>query len=192
MHGCAFNFFSVKIPAVAAIMSSIYHWTNAMQCNASICIDGNYTQAGDCGGLCHTQHEPAPWLAIEVQDPVYSVTIYNREGVNGGRFKNAEVRVTDHLPSSGDSMYLGGKLLGSFTGPGTGGQVINITGVKPLMGRYVLIQMSNANEPLNLLEVDVFSKSPQGEHNNQIRYCLFNLEASLYPTPESQSQKFHK
>ena len=156
--------FSVKIPAVAAIMSSVGY-----DCSpASNCIDGNNTQEGDSHcETCHTLHEPAPWLAIEVQDPVYSVTIYNRGGVSGVRFKNAQVRVIDQLPSSGDSMYLGGELLGSFSGPGTDGQVINITGLKPLMGRYVLIQMSNANEPLNLLEVEVFSKSPQGEHNNQ-------------------------
>jgi hypothetical protein len=88
--------------------------------------------------LCHTKNENAPWLALEFDCPVdvKSATIYNRESCCGERFSNAEVRVTDTLPTDGTEMFTGGQLLGSFKGPGTNGQVIHIQGEEYLRGRY--------------------------------------------------------
>ena len=51
-------------------------------------------------------------------------------------------------------MYTGGELLGTFTGPGESGEIIEIGG-SDLTGRYILIQM-NDKDFLNLLEVEAF------------------------------------
>ena len=91
---------------------------------------------------------------------VARVDIYNR-GDNtqhnyGSRLKNVEVRLTDELPTSGDQMYTGGELLGTFDGPGTNGQIVKVEGTART-GRYVLIQM-NTRDCLNLHEVEAFGQ----------------------------------
>jgi hypothetical protein len=109
-------------------MSSTY--SDSEELPAANCIDG------DTNNLCHSQGaENAPWLAINFGQSVdvKSVTIYNRIGYEG-RFRNAEVRVTDDLPADGSVMFTGGQLLGTFEGPGP--QVIHIQGVTDLRGRY--------------------------------------------------------
>ena len=80
--------------------------------------------------------------------------IYNRIYNSGSRTRNLEVRLTNDLPTSGDQMYTGGELLGTFEGPGKAGEIIKVKG-SALTGRYVLIQMDN-KDCLNLLEVEVF------------------------------------
>ena len=59
-------------------------------------------------------------------------------------------------------MYSGGKLLGTFDGPGENGEIITVSG-SAKTGRYVLIQMDKKQviqdeKPLNLHEVMVFGK----------------------------------
>ena len=85
---------------------------------------------------------------------VTRVDIYNRDDHYGSRLRNVEVRLTDELPPSGDQMYTGGQLLGTFAGPGTPGQIIKVEG-PARTGRYVLIQM-NSRDCLNLHEVETF------------------------------------
>ena len=149
-----------QLKPVAASMSS-----ESSRSPASSCIDGRTTHCtakgyhdGPGASMCHTgTHEDnAPWLAIELEGlaSVHSVTIYNRGDCCGSRFRNAEVRLTNQLPNSSNTMFQGGELLGSFPGPGSDGQVINITG-PPRTGRFVLIQMNNRDN-LNLYEVQVF------------------------------------
>ena len=109
--------------------------------------------------LCQTdQNENAPWLALKFPEPVKvaRVDIYNRGDSlsNAQRLKNVEVRLTDELPPSGDQMYTGGQLLGTFAGPGTNGQIVKVEGTART-GRYVLIQMNNRGS-LNLHEVEAF------------------------------------
>ena len=97
--------------------------------------------------MCHTEcTDNAPWLALEFPEPVKvtRVDIYNRWDTYGSRLRNVEVRLTDVLPTSGDQMYIGGHLLGTFAGPGTPGQIIKMEGPAET-GRYVLIQMNNQN-----------------------------------------------
>ena len=106
---------------------------------------------------CTNPHENAPWLALKFPEPVKvaRVDIYNRGDANyGSRLKNVEVRLTDELPTSGDQMYTGGQLLGTFDGPGTNGQIVKVEGTART-GRYVLIQMNNRGS-LNLHEVEAF------------------------------------
>jgi hypothetical protein len=119
---------------IGAQMSSSYE-NDAFP--AENCINGDKQSYG---GMCHTEVETAPWLALDFGEQVVvkSVTIYNRnDGCTcADRFRNAEVRVTDMLPTDGTEMFTGGQLLGDFTGPGTIGQVIPFQGEKYLRGRY--------------------------------------------------------
>jgi hypothetical protein len=107
---------------------------------AENCINGD-TEHGQNwdSNLCCTNTENTPWLAIDFGQSVdvKSVTIYNRKEVaaKAARFRNAEVRVTDILPVDGSVMFTGGKLLGTFTGPGTSSQVIHIHGLTGIQGR---------------------------------------------------------
>jgi hypothetical protein len=155
-------------------MSSIYcgDWCHG----AEKCIDGD-TESD----MCHTKDENAPWLAIEFSDQVdvLSVTIYNRKDCCGDRFRNAEVRVTDVLPTDGTAMFTGGQLLSTFTGPAVDGQVILFKGQEYLRGRYtwpltlifstmsrfVLVQISS-RIALNLHEVTVQAKTVGNYHLN--------------------------
>ena len=66
------------------------------------------------------------------------------------------VKISDQLPTTATIMFSGGDLLGTFAGPGTPGQRIEITSGDNWLvktGRYVIVQMDNDNEPLNLKEV---------------------------------------
>ena len=131
-----------------AHMSTVYG-----NMEATRCIDGDKT--GD--EVCHSNcQENAPWLALEFVEGTVEVTrvdIYNKNK-NGAKTKNLEVRLTNELPTSGDQMYTGGELLGTFAGPGGNGEIIKVEG-SALTGKYVLIQMDN-KDCLNLLEVGVF------------------------------------
>ena len=79
--------------------------------------------------MCHTEFEPAPWLAIDygTSVTVQRVEIFNRDGF-GDRTRNVYVRISNKLPSTGALMFSGSSLLGHFTGPAPDGQKITISG----------------------------------------------------------------
>ena len=145
------------LPPSNAHMSSVYSTTYA----ATKCIDGITTTPS----LCHTRDytHPAPWLALEFPESVSvtRVNIYNRGDGCGDscatRLRNAEVRLTDQLPTSADQMYTGGELLGTIKGPATLSEIIRVEGAAKI-GKYVLIQQ-NHQAYLNLHEVEAFGKS---------------------------------
>ena len=65
-------------------------------------------------------------------------------------------------------MFTGGNLLGTFGGPATSGQLIEIKSEPrwPLKnGRFLIVQMDNGNDPLNLKEVVAYGvyHSVQGD-----------------------------
>ena len=62
------------------------------------------------------------------------------------------------LPVSGSTTFTGGQLLGTFTGPGTNGERIEVTSETELTGRYVVVQMGSGGEHLNLNEVTAWSR----------------------------------
>ena len=99
------------------------------------CIDGNTVPVATLphGGICHTNHDATPWIAIDYGTRVIveRVEIFNRDG-SGDRTRNVDVRLSDELPASGSQMFSGGTLLGHFAGPGTNGQHIIISGQKLL------------------------------------------------------------
>merc|ERR1719187_2579775 len=125
------------------------------------CIDGNPT-----GGLCHSYPSVAPWLAIDYGTSVEieRVEIFNRRDCCGDRTKNVVVRISNDLPTTDSQMFSGGALLGQFSGPGTDGEHIIITG-GPLSGRYVIVQMSDNHDDhiINLNEVRAFGEANSGE-----------------------------
>ena len=151
-------------------MSSTYHEGNG----PDKCIDG-ITDGPDShpGDLCHTSLEPTPWLALAFGNnsrvSVETVLLYNRmdSSANGARAKNVEIRISDELPTSGTTMFPGGHLLGTFAGPGTSGQQIEIKSGpawRTKIGRYLIVQMDNGQGvPLNLKEVAAFGVHHQGE-----------------------------
>ena len=116
---------------MTATQSSTYE-NDAHQYGAGNCIDGNTDWNT---GLCHTNGDGAPWIAIDYGTSVIvqRVELFNRAGGNiwenyGQRTRNVDVRISDELPTSRSQMFSGGTLLGHFAGPGTDGQHIPISG----------------------------------------------------------------
>ena len=108
-----------------------------------------------------TKAERAPWLAISFEENVVSietVVLINRKSCCGERTKNVEIRLANELPPKpGSEMFSGGELLGTFQGPGTDGQRIEIRsspGWEKKTGFYLIIQMDMGTANfLNLIEV---------------------------------------
>lgn len=122
---------------------------------ATNCIDGSTE-----GDLCITKIDIAPWLAIQLdrKSSVHSVVIYSgAKKCDGPCESNTQIRVTNELPNTDASMYVGGNLMGSFPEP-ENNDVITITGVTPEIGQFVLIQRYSRGQGrlLSLCEVKVF------------------------------------
>ena len=143
----------------------------------SNCIDGI---TSDYKNLCGTPGDnikPCQWLALQFQEQVevFRVDIYNRIHKNAGvpeRIRNLEVRLTYELPTSADSMFTEGQLLGTFAGPGRKGQIIKVEGPAQI-GRYVLIQM-NYKAHMAFHEVKVYGRQVEEKCQNR------ELNGSLY------------
>ena len=108
--------------------------------------------------VCNSHAELAPWLALDYGEgkrvAVEKVFLYNRNDKHWDRTKNVQIRISDELPASGETMFEGGEALGAFKGPSTKGQIVEIhsgPGWKRKKGRYLIIQMKN-NNYLNLQE----------------------------------------
>ena len=151
---------ATKLLPVAAIQSSIYKCiTNAYKCGSFKCIDGITND-----DLCHTNAEPYPWLAIdfgeEAQVSVGKTVLLCRKYWRR-RTRNVEVWLADKVPLTAEKKFSGGHLLGTFEGPATSGQEVEIEsgpGWRKQMGRYLIIQMNNGTGHLylNLREVFAF------------------------------------
>jgi hypothetical protein len=139
-----------SLSPVNAVMSST--WLNA---KATKCIDGK-TDA------CSTKRKKAPWLALDFGTEVNIAKVTITTTSDG--LDNAEVRVTNMLPTSENKMFTGGQLLGTFEGPASDGQIIQIDGSEVLKGKYLVIQESNGNGKgyLELSEVTAWVQG-QGE-----------------------------
>ena len=151
-------------------MSSIYDRGTG----ADKCIDG-ITDASSWHGLCHTSvDDPAPWLALDYgvsKVSVARVVIFDRTYCGAqnecmDRTRNVEIRLSNELPTSATSMFTGGYLLGTFAGPAYGKQIEIESGPgwAEKYGRYVIVQMDNGPDPLNLNEVTAFGGSTEGKH----------------------------
>ena len=140
---------------IAASMSSLWGTHTA-----GYCTDGN--EGASTHGICHTQAETAPWLALDYgsEFEVSSVVLVNRIDARTVRTKNVNIRVSSTPPVSGSEMFTGGQLLGTFVGPATSGQTFEVTGATPLTGRYVVVQMDHTSgaQILNLCEVTAWGQ----------------------------------
>ena len=139
---------------------------------AKKCIDGKDDGPDKLGtsvsDMCHSKGgEPTPWLAIDygedVRVSVGKTVIVNRKWCCADRTKNIEVRLSNELPEDGKSMFTGGILLGKFAGPGKKGERIEIESEEgpweQYIGRYLIVQMDNGAQPINLKEVTAFGKA---------------------------------
>ena len=161
---------SPKLKPEMAFMSSVYKDYGKWKMAAN-CIDGNTLD-----DFCHTDLEPAPWLAISFGEGILAsvemVVLFNRDDCCGWRTRNVEIRLANEMPKSAEKMFSGGELLGTFEGPGSNGQRIRIKsgpGWENKYGHYLIIQMNNGNEPLHFMEVFV--------HGNvqSVGTCLFHI-----------------
>ena len=143
---------------------------------AANCINGkdDGPEKGKNVDMCATEDthggkkaDPAPWIALDFGDDVRvkvgKVVLANRVDCCGKRTANVEVRLSNELPTDGQSMFEGGQLLAEFAGPGSEGEKIEIEteqGKENILGRYLIIQMDKTDKPapLNLKEVTVFGK----------------------------------
>merc|ERR1719394_480532 len=87
------------------------------------------------------------------------VRITNRKDWFGDRMKNMKIWVGKKFPSTTKVEYTGGALLGTFKGPGTNGQVVEITSSAKtkedvVKGTLVVVQMET--DYINLSEIEVF------------------------------------
>ena len=119
--------------------------------------DADKALDGDTNSKFVTQQETAPWIAIEYPSPtqVSKVEVVNAPGGDGQRTKDCEVRLVDDLTGiQGSAMFTGGTLLGSWAGPGVGGETFTITG--SAAGKYLLFQCATGTY-LNVMEIKVFA-----------------------------------
>ena len=174
---------SPKLKPEMAFMSSVYKdmYTNGKWKVAANCIDGSTLD-----DYCHTDLEPAPWLAISFGEGILAsvemVVLFNRDDCCGSRTRNVEVRLANEMPKSAEKMFSGGELLGTFEGPGSNGQRIRIKsgpGWENKHGHYLIIQMNNGNDPLHFMEVFI--------HGNvqSIGTCLFHILQVKNQTPQA-------
>ena len=157
-------------------MSSVHHTEGPEKCIDGI-TDGPDGHPGD---LCHTNPgEQFPWFAMDFgkdfRVSAEKVLLYNRvnSSSDATRTRNVEIRLSDELPTSTTTIFAGGALLGTFAGPGTSGQVIEIEsapGWSMKTGRYLIVQMDNDNEPLNLKEVTAFGVDHQGKKKMRAKF----------------------
>ena len=114
--------------------------------------------------MCHTKKDKHAWLAVDYgkRFVVERVLFMNRAtDCCWERTENAEFRISDELPTTADQLFSGGTNLGRYAAHGIQGGLVNmnpIPGQAP-SGRYVIIQMNNGGEPLNLQEVQAFGKA---------------------------------
>ena len=93
---------------------------------------------------------------------VQKVFLYSRSDNHYDRTRNVEIRLSDELPTTGEEEFTGGELLGTFKGPATRRQKVEILsgpGWENKFGQFLVIQMNVGQETktyLNLKEVQVF------------------------------------
>merc|ERR1712203_6907 len=114
----AFAALATSIPYRPGVNSLLLQPVTATQSStragfsASKCIDGD-TTGPDSGfddrgdDMCHTNEEPAPWIALDFGETVLvnRVEIFNRVACCGDRTENVDVHVADELPTSGSELF---------------------------------------------------------------------------------------
>ncbi|XP_013408761.1 fucolectin-6-like [Lingula anatina] len=132
---------------------------NNVNWTAKYAIDGNTNANFGARGCSHTQNENNPWWKVDLNATysIYSVTLVNRDGINGRHLKNIEINAVlpnntfnhcasrvEHLPH--------------------GGTVELPCNSAPVVGQFVRISLThNSPAPLTLCEVMVKGYKYQGK-----------------------------
>ena len=118
-------------------------WSYAQR--AEKAVDGN------SGTTTHTLLETNPWWMVDLgtAKSVARVIIINRADGSWDRLRNIVVTVSSDKKRDGP-------ICGTFDGPGTKGQIIEITCAAKLRGRFVKLSMNSRNY-LHVGEVEVYS-----------------------------------
>ena len=166
---CEIRVHQEQLIPITASMSSTH-----TRYKAELCINGKddgVEQDKKNPDMCASKQDPVPWIALDfgdgVQVSVGKVLIVNRRDCCHARTRNVEVRLSNQLPSDGKSIFTDGQLLGTFKGPATKGQKIEIKaagGWEQMKGRYLIVQMDHTGNfykgrkggILNLKEVTAF------------------------------------
>merc|ERR1711962_172271 len=148
---------SLGITPIEVRMSSIYpHVWNGHNLTGDNCMDGSLEE----WSICHTAvdgTEKYPWLVLVIpRSTVYGLKITNRRDGGGELMKNMKIWVGSQFPSSTDEEYSGESLLGTYTGPGTNGEVLYIYSEEGRIGSHVVVQMESNR--INLAEIEVFGE----------------------------------
>ena len=123
------------------------HW--ARKCIDGVTKERNFWQKN----LCISKKESAPWLALDYGEgnrvSVEKVTLFTSSvQKHWAETKNVQIRLSNEIPfgpNAGKTMISSGKALGSFEGPSTRGQIVEIhsgPGWEKKTGRYLIIQMN--------------------------------------------------
>ena len=141
-------------PATALLSSKI-----ASSYGASNCIDGMFQVKPGRTPMCFSEKESAPWLAFDFgKEARVSVEKVVLKPPFWKNTRNIQIRLSNGLPASGKEMFSGGEALGTFKGPATPGQKVEIDsgpGWGKKTGRYLIVQINfgNPGDYLNLQEV---------------------------------------
>merc|ERR1719206_48905 len=148
------------------------HISSSHTCSTGRCGPGKAKYCADDVGttICHTRHgaDNFPWIALEFSAPVQvtKVEILNAQS-QWERIGTVDVRITESLPTDGQTMFSDGELFGSFTGPGTTGGVVTLEET-PKQGTFVLLQRNKGQHPNEVLivsDIRVFtSRRVNDEH----------------------------
>ena len=135
-------------PATALLSSTLFTRYNANNCMKL-----------DNKTMCYSKLESAPWLALDfgkearvsVEKVVLKPPFWKHTG-------NIQIRLSNGLPASGKEMFSGGEALGTFKGPATAWQIVEIDsgpGWEKKTGRYLIVQINfgNPGGHLNLKKV---------------------------------------
>ena len=132
---------SKKLVPLSALISSTH-----LTYSANKCIDG---ATEGLQHLCNSKKESHPWLALDygklANVSVGKVVLFNRKDGSWARTKNVQIRLSNELPSTKKQMFSGGEPLGTFKGPATRGEQVEIysgPGWEKKTGRYLIIQMN--------------------------------------------------
>ncbi|XP_035696652.1 uncharacterized protein LOC118430053 [Branchiostoma floridae] len=118
---------------------------------AASAVDGDKGTSVPGNQCTLTNPEDGPWWQVDLEKdwPVGSVRVLNRGDCCGNRLHNFEVRVNRDGGSS--------ELCGApYSGTPTNGQSITVHCGRPIIGRYVRVQLPGKSEALSLCEVEIF------------------------------------
>ncbi|XP_077999949.1 fucolectin-like [Glandiceps talaboti] len=115
-------------------------------------IDGNTNSAFTGNSCSHTEPDHNAWWRVDLGQsyPVYEVVVTNRQDCCLERLLNAEVRVGDFLSIAGNKIC--GELVGKDR---IYHETMTFHCDKPVLGRYVSIQINGRVDNLHVCEVQV-------------------------------------